>query len=160
MAINITLYDYSGMNEKLKKEPSNPVTVACTPYEPLSDLSGYVILEYDATKYTKNYAKYINKFYFIYDRELMTGGKMKLFMRVDSLTTYQTGILKSPIIPKRSSSVYNSWIYDEQMPFEVAATSYSIPPTGRAGTDYDVLDYDNMSLVIGAIGASVWEAIV
>lgn len=160
MAINITLYDYEGMNEKIKKEPSNPVTVDCTPYEPLSDLSGYVILEYDATKYTKNYAKYNNKFYFIYDRELMIGEKMKLFMRVDSLNTYQVGILKSPIIPKRSSSIYNSWIYDEQMPFEVAATSYSIPPKGRAGIDYDVWDYDNMSLVIGAIGASLWEAIV
>lgn len=68
--------------------PESAVTKDCTPYETLDDLNGYVILDYDSTLMDKNYAQYDGKFYFVTDRTRDIGHKMKIFLRIDSLSTY------------------------------------------------------------------------
>lgn len=158
--MDITFYNYNGMNNVLQKTLSPVATITgAKPFQPLSPLTGELILDYNSDIFGANYCAFLGKSYFVTDRELLTGQRMRIICRVDVLQTYSAGIKTAPLIPSRSSDQYNSWIYDAQLPFEVAATSYSLPPVGQAGVDYSVWDYDNMSLIVGAIGASVWEAV-
>lgn len=158
--MDISFYNYNGMNNVLQKTLSPVATITdVNPFQPLSPLTGELILNYNANIFAANYCTFLGKSYFVTDRKMLPGQRMSIFCRVDVLQTYSAGIKTAPLIPSRSSDQYNSWIFDAQLPFEEAATSYSLPPVGQAGVDYAVWDYDNMSLIVGAVGASVWEAI-
>lgn len=109
------LYNVSDNPKKLNKTLGNGTEIqTITPYEPVSDLEGYVIVNYNADYMLKNYAAYLNDYYFITDRELLTGGKMKLHLRMDVLMSFQTDIKNCPCVVSRSEepNLQNSYIVD------------------------------------------------
>ncbi len=162
MADHITLYVYSGENNRLTKTLTNGAVFNQPVYRSEIDFHDPVFTIESTVSAVYNYCEIeeagVVRYYFA-QVENVREGLSRITCRLDVLQTYSAQIKNCPCIPIRSSDQYNSWIYDSQLPFEVAATSYSLPPVGQAGVDYAVWDYDNMSLIVGAIGASVWEAI-
>ena len=109
------LYNTTSNPKALNKDLTNSITIETIhPYEPVSDLEGYVIVNYNSNYENMNYAAYDNDFYFITDREKMIGGKMKLYLRMDVLMSFSTDIVNCPIVVLRSevASKHNAYIQD------------------------------------------------
>lgn len=109
------LYNTISNPKSLTKDLTNSITIeTINPYEPVSDLEGYVIVNYNSAYENMNYAAYDNDFYFIVDREKMIGGKMKLYLRMDVLMSFSTDIVNCPIVVLRSevTSKHNAYIQD------------------------------------------------
>lgn len=109
------LYNTISNPKALNKDLTNIIQIeTIKPYEPVSDLEGYVIIDYNSDYENMNYAAYDNDFYFITDREKMIGGKMKLYLRMDVLMSFKTGIVNCPIVVLRSevTSKHNAYIQD------------------------------------------------
>lgn len=159
--MEVILYVYSGEQKKVNKSGSLQILKTISnaqPYNPLSALTGELILEYDADIMTVNYAQFLGKYYFILpDKELLTGGKVRFTCRTDVLQTYCNSetFNNVPIVPQRSASkdAYNAWIADGQQPVEVAKYCEIMNPVGYDPALPDAcLDYSSMSLVAGIIG--------
>ncbi len=126
-----TFYDYTGVPFQIDKVLGDPFGTSnlLKPYEPLSDLEGKIILEYNQLYFRSNYcivnfndpeSQEYTKNYFITNRELLPGGKMALYLSVDTLTTYKTGVLNTNVICVRCSlsEKQSSYIYDIYAPVE------------------------------------------
>lgn len=120
----ISLYNISDNPKKLVKNPGNALYTPTTfePYQPLSDLTGTVLIPYKikvGNDYVilegANYAKLNGKYYFITDRVLEPGGKLRLYLKIDVLMTYAEQIKNCPAVNRRSANLYNAFIYDNQM---------------------------------------------
>ena len=90
------------------------------PYEPLSDLEGYLILEYDNLVERANYCYFEERYYFIKDREKLIGGKLRLTLRVDVLKTYENQIDHIDVVCKRTAlaSLQSQYMADPYAPVE------------------------------------------
>lgn len=86
----------------------NAIEKTCTPYAELDDLNGYVIIDYTAAILDYNYAEYGGKSYFITDRTRDIGGKMKVFLKVDSLSTYWNQIKECDAVVNTTTDS-NGW---------------------------------------------------
>lgn len=121
------------MTCNLYNSTDNPKTIGKTltggtavssvkPYEPISELTGSILIAYTGTKFDYNYISidfsndetpHIRK-YFITDKELEIGGKMRLILKLDVLETFGADILKCPAVFDRTSKtgIGNSKIKD------------------------------------------------
>lgn len=116
-----------------KKFGESEQTKICTPYEPLSDFSGKIIIDYDEGIESYNYAVIYNggssehpqhegrpRSCFITDIEKLPGGKMAVYVEVDVLETYKDDIKSMEILATRASVAgeqegnvgYNSMLED------------------------------------------------
>lgn len=145
------LYNCNDNRKTINKTLGTPTVIqTITPYEPVSDLEGYVIVNYNADYMDMNYAAYLNSKYFIEDRELLTGGKMKLHLRMDVLETFKTDILACPAISERSNSG-NPYISDPMIPTQ----SYKLYKTYYFKNAGNVIS--QFSYTSGAGGSSTWD---
>lgn len=108
-------------------------TKICSPYEPLSDFSGKIIIDYDEGIEGYNYAVIYEggssehpqhegrpRSCFITDIEKLPGGKMAVYVEVDVLETYKDDIKSMEILATRASVAgeqggnvgYNSMLED------------------------------------------------
>ena len=102
------------------------------PYEAISDLTGSLLVPYSLAAEKANYMKTavtvngvtITKYYFITDRVLEIGNKLRLFLKTDVLYTYAADIKKCPAVCRRSANLYDAFIYDNQM------NRYAFPANG------------------------------
>lgn len=132
-------FDYTGDNRVISKKidgvlldsahyssitPLASVT-SMQPFRPLSELTGEIELEYNATIFASNYCM-INygttetpstKNYFITNRDLQTGSRMILQLRCDVLTTFRSAVLSVPVVCRRTACGFQSpYIFDERAP--------------------------------------------
>jgi hypothetical protein len=111
------LYNTTSNPKALNKDLTNGTNIeTIKPYEPVSDLEGYVIVNYNSAYENMNYAAYDNDFYFITDREKMIGGKMKLYLRMDVLRSFKDNIVNCDCVLDRATDNYNAYIVDELRP--------------------------------------------
>lgn len=79
-------------------------------YEPIDDLSGYIIVSSDLVGY--NYVKMtitgMDRYYYIISREPMTGGRFKIYIEEDVLNTFKD------IIGEANCIVDNGYIYGNE----------------------------------------------
>ena len=111
----MTLYNTQSNPKALTKNLTGGIQIqTINPYEALSDLEGYVIVAYNADYENMNYAAYDGDYYFVTDREKLIGGKLKLYMRMDVLMSFKTGIEKCPMVALRSemTTKHNAYIQD------------------------------------------------
>lgn len=143
--MDISFYSYSGDNKIVDKSLTSITTVTdAHPFEPLSALTGQLILEYKQTVYDANYAKFNDRYYFVTDRELLIGGKMRLICKIDVLMTFD--ISNVPVVPARSESTFNDFVIDTAQPVETRVQHYNLLFSG------DNLDYTNMTMIAGIVG--------
>lgn len=129
------------------------------PYNPLSDITGFIIVSYDANWYSANYAKVGDKYYYITGREVINGGMMRIVLHVDVLMCYarSEAFRNIKIIPSRSDDkeLYNSWIADGSQPYELAKDTTVSNPVGydESLLPNGCLNYGSgLTLVAGIIG--------
>ena len=125
MAFTIAFYTISDPPNKLDKSiPTATKTATCTPFEPVSDLTGSVLIDYVAGVEGCNYAQITGdgrpRYCFITDIQKDVGGHMRVYLREDPLMTFKTEIQDSAILATRSSVVakdngnvgYNAYLQD------------------------------------------------
>lgn len=158
--MNCKLYKVSDDPRRVNKTIDNPIVSMNTiePYQPLSDVTGTVIVTYTSDGYACNYAKVDNKHFFITDREVLTGGLMRLILHSDVLmNAYALGLGRVEIVLGRSSNQYNSFIMDRNLPIEVAKYNYLVDPvTGSwdsSITPRCELNYEYGSLIACIVGS-------
>lgn len=111
----MTLYNTQSNPKALNKDLTGGIQIqTINPYEALSDLDGYVIIEYNAAYENINYAAYDGDYYFVTDREKLIGGKLKLYMHMDVLMSFKTDIESCPMVALRSemTTKHNAYIQD------------------------------------------------
>lgn len=149
--MDILFFDYGGDNRVINKTINDAAPLASVegakPFEPLSPLTGQLLLEYDATIYAANYAKFNGKYYFITDRELLTGGRMRLFCRVDVLKTYAAAIMGITVMCRRSGLPIKQQQYlpDDKYPVETRRKVAQIENV----TDFAVYSDDMILITVG-----------
>ena len=149
--MDILFFDYGGDNRVINKAINDAAPLASVsgakPFEPLSPLTGQLLLEYDATIYAANYVKFNGKYYFITDRELLTGGRMRLFCRVDVLKTYASAIGGLRVMCRRSGLVrmQQQYLPDEKYPVETRRKASQI----ENATDFAVYSDDMILITVG-----------
>lgn len=114
------------------------------PFRRISDLECVVTLSYNASAFGCNYVQLDNKYYFVYNREILVGGMMDIYLKVDVLMSYD--LSNVPVLVSRSSNVMNPYIFDKNQQFEVRCQHYNVPFSDVS------LDYNNASIVAGIIG--------
>ena len=130
-------------------------SIACSPYEEISDLEGSVIVDYNATRYGCNYGYMDGKYFFITGREAATGGRLKLTLRVDVLMTYwdsykdDTGIVQQ----NENPDLMNAYMVNPAVKFSEDPKIYSM----NIGNPFV---YPESDLVICAIGANNLSGII
>ena len=110
----MTLYNTKSNPKALTKDLTGGIQIqTLNPYEALSDLDGYVIVEYNANYENINYAAYDGDYYFVTDREKLIGGKLKLYMHMDVLMSYKTDIESCPMVALRSemTTKHNAYMF-------------------------------------------------
>ena len=130
--MNADFYDYQGANNVIQKvlDSDNKLgsVATITPYRPLSDLTGEITLTYNQTIYRANYCilnfgtdiSPYTKNYFITDRQMIQGGKMTLTLMCDVLTTYQSAVLNTSCVCRRTANTAYQcqYIVDDKAPIE------------------------------------------
>lgn len=130
-------------------------TLQCTPYEAISDIEGFVIVDYNTNRFNTNYASLQGKYYYITGREALTADRLKLYLKCDVLMTYvnTTDFQNLTVYPSRSESAYNSWMMDGRQPYEVAKENVVVDPIGADESLPDAcLDYSNLSIIATVVG--------
>ena len=122
-----TLHKDITSNGKLIRE-----NISCSPFEPMGDLKGNIIIDYSLASDEANYCSitegnqesgYVTRYAFITDRVKGVGGRLTLVLEEDPLMTYYTEILKQSIEVTRCSkqansesmSGYNSMLHDPEI---------------------------------------------
>ena len=138
--------DYRVCNKTLGSVVTNLTLIE--PYSPLSDITGFIIVSYDADGYECNYVVLDGKNYFITDRILLNGNKMNIKLHVDVLMNMDK--TKVSVVPARSEFVEesNMYIADNSYLFDSRVQHYNL------FFDGDNLDYDRMTIVAGIVGCN------
>ena len=137
--------DYRVCNKTLGNVVTNLTLIE--PYSPLSDITGFIIVSYDADGYECNYVVLDGKNYFITDRILLNGNKMNIKLHVDVLMNMDK--TKVFVIPARSEFIEesNMYIADNSYLFDSRVQHYNLFFKGAN------LDYDHMTIVAGIVGS-------
>ena len=147
-----------------KKTTSDPKTAikifesdhyekACTPYEALDDLNGYVIIDYDSNVMGCNYAEYDGKKYFVTDRIRQPGQKLQVQLRVDSLSTYWTEIKNCSAVVRTTtySDGWSRYMQGNRLVQAYNVTHAAPNPEQGYVSEYD-LDFATTHLFMGIYG--------
>lgn len=121
MAIAVNFWRYAGSPKRIDKALSatpDLVKNSVTPFEPLDELRGYVIMEYDEIYYEMTMAGMGWKYYHITDRTALPGGRIRLDLMVDVLYTYRTDMMNCNVWCKRSAVKQTPYITDQRAPIE------------------------------------------
>lgn len=103
----------------LYKHPTDSITLSaeikaeCAIMSPIFDLlynSAVIQNHY-------NYVQAFNRYYFITDITVLTGGSMRISCKEDVLYTYADQIIHCPIIADRSYNAYNAYLPDSLRKF-------------------------------------------
>lgn len=150
--MNIKLYKCSDDPKKLYKTYGSELVRNGTPYKPVDDLSGYVILEYTTDIETYNAASLEwggkTKYYTITSIQADTGNKVIVNLYEDVLKTFETEIGNLYAIVARTSNknVYNSYLPDQKLVMQSNLLCQNYAFGNGAFT------YDN-SIILGVIGS-------
>lgn len=156
--LNIKLYKCSDDPKKLYKTYGSESVRNGTPYKPVDDLSGYVILEYTADIETYNAASLEwggkTKYYTITSIQADIGNKVIVNLYEDVLKTFETEIGDLYVVVARTSnkSVYNSYLPDQKLVMQsnLLCQNYAF---GEGAFTYD------HSIILGVIGSQPTEIV-
>ena len=98
-------------NPKAFEKTLTPIGSGTTllPYEPITDISGRILVAYDASTAAANYCTLDGVPYFITDRQQETGQRMWIYVRKDVLSMYADQILQCPAVLANAETTYNAY---------------------------------------------------
>lgn len=114
--MQIDLYTYNHEKNKINKSAylSNLLSLQGNLKEQTSIITPVIMLEYNQ-HFTYNYC-YIPEFgryYFIDNVEVVRTNLYRIYLTVDVLETYKTGILNQSVIIEKNENNYNNYLPDE-----------------------------------------------
>ena len=130
--MNITLYSVSDDPNTLNKTLGTGSSRNGTPYEPVNDLSGYVILDYTEDIENYNYCAITignrKKYYTITSKSMEIGGNVRLNLNCDVLMTYQSEINNiSGILSRTSTNDFtNTYLQDNRAQYQADRTTINV----------------------------------
>lgn len=147
MANHITLYNYSGENNRVGKTLSGGSSFTTVVFRDSIDFHNPVFpIESDVSP-AYNYAEVeqdgTTRYYFARVENVRRGLSL-IHCSLDVLQTFDLSAV--PVVPARSENRYNAWLIDTRRPIETTVQHYNVPFSG------DNLDYANMSLIAGIVG--------
>lgn len=147
------------MNVTFKTCTSNPKTAEKSfsgagivvqnvqPFERLDDLTGTLILGYDATIEACNYCEFEGMKYFITGKARDIGNRLVLTLRLDALSSYWNQIKKCPAVVRTTTDT-DGW--SRYMQGNRLVQSYNV--THAAQGAFSNLDFDSTHLFMGIYG--------
>lgn len=114
--MNVNLYNNSDDNRKLTKDPSFVETVTCGVTNTISITNPVLIL--NTARHDFNYIQipsFENRYYFVNDIEILTGGRVRVSCSVDVLYSAKDIILNAPCLVVRSGNGLTD-ITDNKLP--------------------------------------------
>lgn len=128
--MTVIFYTYAGVNNKLNKTNDLVVvrnTTILKPFEIFDVENPRLIVDYDVTLVPVNYIKVDDYYYFVTTPAYQNGDRLIFELDKDVLMSNLNDLLESEVIISRSSSDYNSYIFDERQKSQVNHTVFSIP---------------------------------
>lgn len=122
-----SFYTNTGNPKKINKTPVLLYSTSIAPFQPLDKQNPRLILAYDSRLENCNYCQIDGVYYFVDTPIKNIGGRVELVLTVDVLKTNAAGIMALNVIVDRSTTKYNSYIYDNQQKEAVNYTTFSIP---------------------------------
>lgn len=121
MAFTVTYYNIQDPPNKINKTLGTAVgSSSCSPWEPVSDLSGKIIAAYTSAVEAGNYAAITGdgrpRYCYIRDVIKRPGGQMEVILEEDPLMTFKTEIMQLNAYVFRSSADYNMNMVDRKTP--------------------------------------------
>lgn len=126
MALSVEFYNTASNPKEVPKTLGAAITqtaVNCITYNPIDQLTGTLILDYNAALLNANYCTMAGKNYFITERKYGIGQHMELTLKVDVLETYWQEIKHCPAVFDRSDSHPNNMLSD---PMERVSTQREV----------------------------------
>lgn len=155
MSLTVDFYNYTGEMSVVSKSLGIALaSPSCTPIQALDDLTGTIIIDYDAAVENANYAKISTEYYFVTDKAKLTGGKMQINLRKDVLTTYAADIRATPaIIARTQDSNYTNSYLPDNLQRVYANKKTAIKNFTGASFEYSHVDDGYFQIVLGAVGS-------
>lgn len=174
MAFSVSFYNISDPPNKLEKTlPDEPSHVAQSvyPYEPMSELTGKIMLDYvpqaDGCNYCSITDGSVTQYYFITDTVLLTGQRFEVYLKRDVLMTYKSEIKQLNIFVTRcakqasitgpdATTGYNAFLEDPEV--RITAAQYIIESPFKLNGANFVFSYptnvntNTPQYVLGVIG--------
>lgn len=97
---------------------STAYNITCYPTDNCDYLNPTVLVAYDVTYLSQNYAKQGDRYYFINNITLVPGGKMLISMSIDVLMTYRADIRNCKGMITRCTWSGRTMIPDDQFPID------------------------------------------
>lgn len=146
---NITLYHYSGENERVNKTSALSDAASYSgDFRESIDLHNPVFMVNDSIPASYNYCVITvgteTRYYFARVENVRTGLSL-VHCDLDVLMSFD--VSNVPVIPYRSASAYNRYIIDSSQPVDVRTEHFNLLFSG------DNLDYNNMTLIAGIVGS-------
>lgn len=121
MAFTVTYYNIQDPPNKINKTLGTAIgSSSCSPWEPVSDLSGKIIAAYTSAVEAGNYAAITGdgrpRYCYIRDVIKRPGGQMEVILEEDPLMTFSDEIMQMNIYAFRSSVDYNMDMHDNKTP--------------------------------------------
>lgn len=154
--MNVSFYTIKDDPKKVTKTLGNAVITRnnIQPFDPLSEQEPVLILNYNSAYDGVNYAKITKDgrdwYYFVDQPILTSGNSVSLQLRIDVLMTNRAELLNLDVIIQRSSTDYNSYMYDDKQMGQVNRTTFSTVFPGHFGTG-NTFTY-NGQIYVAAIG--------
>lgn len=164
MAFSVSFYNISDPPNKLNKtipETAAHVAQSASPYEPMSELTGKIILAHvtqaDGCNYCSITEGSVTQYYFITDTVLLPGGKFEVYLKRDVLMTYSSDIKNMRIVAKRSSCIakdggnvgYNSYLEDGMWQIDSTALYWLSTDLFNGYFNYDYEDNGYILMTAG-----------
>ena len=143
MSFTCTFYNISDPPNKLSKTLGNAIhTATCSPFNPVSDLHGEIIVDYRSAIEEANYCEITGdgrtRYCFITDLIKGVGGRLTVRLEEDVLMTVKDAIKETPlhvtrcslqagIVPEKSKVGYNSMIPDGSITMTAQKYFINIP---------------------------------
>lgn len=119
--MQVNFWRYAGSPKLINKNLPAEAAISrqsVEPFEPLDELSGYIIMQYNQDYYEMTMAGIGWKYYHITGRTALPGNRIRLDLRVDCLYTYRTDLMNCPVWCKRSAVLQTPYIMDNKAPIE------------------------------------------
>lgn len=136
-----TLDDPKKLNKAMLPIGSGETTLSAdvnNTAETISLLSPSFILAYNSLYFTATHIKVPdmgNRFYYIDNIVLLTGGKVQIDCSIDVLKTYADQIAAAPCCITRNENIGINWVPDDKLPYNTEITTTQ-PTQGQFDTPF------------------------
>lgn len=158
MAFTATFYNITDNPKKIDKTLGTALGAAtCTPFEPVSDLHGSILIDYFNNIDNANYATVTtggrDLYCFVRDVIKDIGGRCRVELDIDPLTTNKTDLLNCDCICETTcvKDYYNTYAQNSNLKITqltIHGTSY----TTNSKRNVDTLGIDKNGFIIGTYG--------